>query len=269
MDNETLKRLQGVEFEILKRVDDFCEKQGVSYSLFAGTALGAVRHKGFIPWDDDVDLAMTRTEFDRFCTLWSENPPDGYYLESILTDERCGTCHAKVRKEGTVFLSDGEIESEGHHGIWVDIFPLDKVSANKKKRAEKLRRGRELVFLTRANVNSARDNFQKRLVRSVFKLIPRALRRKRILRIHRWLAEHMEDGAEEGYVWVDMSTLKTIATHRFSLNLENGYVLAEFGGAQFPLFSEYDSMLTRLYGDYMQLPPESERSNHHPVKIKF
>lgn len=269
MDDKTLKHLQDVEFGILQDVDEFCKKHGVSYSLYAGTALGALRHKGFIPWDDDVDVAMTRTEFDRFCALWVKNPPDGYYLESILTDERCGICHAKVRKEGTFFLSDGEIESEGHHGIWVDIFPLDKVSLNKKKRAEKLRHGRELVFLTRANVSNTRDDFKKRLVRRIFRIIPRAVRQKKIVEIHRWLVEHMEDGAEEGYVWAEMSTLKTMVTHSFSLNLENRYVPVEFNGAQFPLFSEYESMLTRLYGNYMQLPPESERINHNPVKIKF
>ena len=82
MDSNTLRNLQLTELEILKVVDDFCNKYDIKYSLYAGTALGAVRHKGFIPWDDDVDIVMTRDKFEKFCEMWNKYPVDGYYFQN-------------------------------------------------------------------------------------------------------------------------------------------------------------------------------------------
>ena len=82
MDNKLLRDLQLTELEILKVVHKFCEKNDIKYSLYAGTALGAVRHKGFIPWDDDVDIVMTRDEFEKFCLKWKQNPVEGYYFQN-------------------------------------------------------------------------------------------------------------------------------------------------------------------------------------------
>ena len=270
MDDITLKKLQETEFGILCVMDQFCEEHGIHYSLYAGTALGAVRHGGFIPWDDDVDIAMTRTEFDRFCKAWMRDPVIGYHLESILTDDHCGTCHAKVRKDGTILLSEGEIEEEGHHGIWVDIFPLDKVSLDEKIRTKKFKIGRDIILLSRANVNSKIDSLAKKVSRGLFRIIPRKMRIKRLLLLHEWLVNHMEDGVEAGYEWKSMSTLDNIKKVRFLPNLDSGYTKIAFGGRDFSIFENYEEMLTYTFGDYMKLPPESERvCKHNPVKVHF
>ena len=270
MDDTTLKKLQSTEYEILCTIDDFCNRHGIHYSLYAGTALGAVRHNGFIPWDDDVDLAMTRNEFDSFCNEWVMHPVEGYYLESILTDDHCGTCHAKVRKNKTVFLSKGEIESEGHHGIWVDIFPLDKVPFDKKIRAKKYRFGREIILLTRANVNCSQDSFMKKVIRTVLRIIPNSLRSNRIRKLHYWLLNHMEEGVEGGYEWKSMSTMENIIKLRFSPELTSGYTQIGFNGRSFSVFNHYEDMLQDTFGDYMKLPPKSERTcKHNPVKVQF
>ena len=270
MDDKTLKMLQDTEFGILCAIDDYCKEHKINYSLYAGTALGAVRHSGFIPWDDDVDLAMTRNEFDKFCNEWLKDPMDGYHLESILTDDCCGTCHAKVRKNGTILLSKGEIETEGHHGIWVDIFPLDKVSLDEKIRAQKYRFGRELILLTRANVNSYIDSFKKRITRNIIRAIPHGIRTHRIRNLHCWLLNHMDDGIEAGYEWKSMSTLENINKLRFSSELVSGYTKIGFNGRAFSVFEHYDDMLRDTFGDYMKLPPETERTcKHNPVKVQF
>lgn len=271
MDELTLKKLQDTEYGILCVVDDFCKKHGIAYSLYAGTALGGVRHGGFIPWDDDIDIAMTRSEFDRFCKAWEAEPVKGYYLESILTDDRCGACHAKVRKDGTLFLSEGQRENRGHHGIWVDIFPMDKIATDRKIHAKKYRVGRKIVLLTRANADiRENDSLAKKAVRIVFRMIPRTVRNKMIRNSHRWLLEHMEDGVNGGYEWKSMSTLDSIREVFFLPNLVSGYTTIAFEGRKFPIFENYEDMLRCTYGDYMQLPPESERvCKHNPVKIKF
>ena len=270
MDNVTLKKLQGTELSILCSIDDYCRKYGINYSLYAGTALGAVRHGGFIPWDDDIDLAMTRTEFDRFCKTWMRHPVEGYHLESILTDDYCGTCHAKIRKDGTVFLSKGEEEKAGHHGIWVDVFPLDKVSVNPKIRSKKYRIGKEIILLTRANAGSKIDGLSKKIARGALRIIPRSIRMKKLFALHTWLLDHMEDGNELGYEWKSMSTMDNIKKLSFPPDLAFGYTTIEFEGRAFPVFEQYEEMLKYTFGDYMKLPPESDRvCKHNPVKVQF
>ena len=136
METDVLNKLQETEFEILVEIARFCRDNHICYSLYGGTLLGAVRHKGFIPWDDDIDIVMTRDQYTRFCNEWKSKPIAGYYLENFETDKHTQNVHSKVRKDGTVFLSDIENEKIGHHGIWVDIFVMDKVpiETDKEKR---------------------------------------------------------------------------------------------------------------------------------------
>ena len=132
MDNLTLKKLQDTEFEILKALDKYCRVHDIKYSLVAGSLLGAVRHGGFIPWDDDIDIAMTRSEYTKFCECIAKDPIPSHVFTNFENDKYSGLCHGKLGKEGTVFIQQGDIESVGHHEIWVDIFPFDKTSIEKK-----------------------------------------------------------------------------------------------------------------------------------------
>lgn len=270
MDSQTLLKLQETEFEILCDIDAFCRKYDIKYSLYAGTALGAVRHKGFIPWDDDIDIAMTRVEYDKFCETWIKTPLSGYYLESILTDDRCGICHAKVRKNNTILLSEGEDENQGHHGIWVDIFPLDKISLAPKFRKKKFKIGRELILLTRSNVTMTTDGIAKKLVRAIVRIVPQKARANRAIKLHKWLVKHMEDGNEAGFEWKSMAANKYIDGYHLNPDLDSGYTQIMFNNICFSVFEKYDEMLKSTFGDYMVLPPEADRvCKHNPIKIQF
>lgn len=179
MNIEIIKKIQRTELEILIAIDIFCRDYNIMYSLYGGTAIGAIRHKGFIPWDDDIDIAMTRSEYNKFCNQWLKTPINGYYLETVLTDPHCSICHAKVRKDGTILLSEGEIESVGHHGIWVDIFPFDKVTKENQK--DVINEARKLIVLSRANVDNTNDGFKKKAVRNLTRTIyPEKKRRSEI-----------------------------------------------------------------------------------------
>lgn len=109
MDTLILRNMQNEELEIMRVIDQFCREHGISYSLYAGTAIGAVRHHGFIPWDDDIDICMTRAELNRFRKCWNQHPVEGYYFENCLDDRYCGIAHTKVHKEDTLFLSEGKM----------------------------------------------------------------------------------------------------------------------------------------------------------------
>lgn len=269
MESVELKKLQDTEFEILKKLDAFCRKKGIAYSLYAGTLLGAVRHNGFIPWDDDIDIAMTREEYSKFCDAIIKEPIEGLFLENYETDMTCGTCHAKIRKANTLLLQNGENEKRGHHEIWVDIFPLDKVSRNKKTANQTLRIGRQNVLLTRANSRNENDSLGVSAIKTASRIIPDRLRWHKLINNAKKLRE-LDELIKEDYCWTSMSTIENLLSLRFPDYITNAYTELQFEGTSFYVFHDYDMMLKTLFGDYMQLPPPEDRvCKHSPEKLVF
>lgn len=260
-----LRELQKVELEILVEVDKFCKKHHIIYSLYAGTAIGAVRHHGYIPWDDDVDICMTRKELNRFRECWKQDPIPGYYFENCLDDPCCGTTHAKIRKEGTLFISLGDDESRGHHGIWIDIFPLEKIQTGWST-INVYWHAAVLNLLTRANICMLNDSLGKSLIRKAVRMIPYSFRKLIIQRLWQWAS--MNDIKISGnYAWGSFSALYAFK-YRFPSTLIDEIVPINFEGKSFSIYGNYDVMLRNIYGDYMKLPPVEERiCKHNPVKI--
>lgn len=124
--DEKTAMAQQVMLEILKVIHSICVKNGIKYTLIAGTLLGAVRHKGFIPWDDDCDIAMLRPDYERFLEIAARELPKEYFLQTQKTDPNYPLFFAKVRKNSTLLIETGETGEENyHHGVFVDIFPFD------------------------------------------------------------------------------------------------------------------------------------------------
>lgn len=126
-DPKTLQRLHDVQVQMLKDVLRVCDKYSIPCFLIYGTAIGAVRHGGFIPWDDDIDVGMLREDFDKFCEIFPRELYHDYELLTPLIDNRyaCTVCH--VQKKGTTFISEVSKDLKCHLGIFMDIFPFDGV----------------------------------------------------------------------------------------------------------------------------------------------
>lgn len=271
MDSFTLEGIHRVEQDILDTLDSFCKIYNIQYSLYAGTALGAIRHSGFIPWDDDVDVVMVRSEYVKFCEAWKSKPVEGYYFENYENDSNCPNCHGKLRKLGTLLVSQSEDESIGHHEIWIDIFPLDKYSNDKRYQKKTIRAGKKAVLLTRANGKKANDSLKVRIVRGIISLIPNKIRYSILKRISFQL-QYLDTKILDNYNWISMSTMDNIKSMKyvFPKEMVDKTILCDFNGHKYRLFEDYDNMLSITYGDYMQLPPESERvCRHSPSKVKF
>lgn len=121
-----IQQIQKVLLEMLKDFDSFCSKYGLQYVMCGGTALGAERHQGFIPWDEDVDLAMPRKDYDRFEKLFCEEFGEVYHIQSIYSSEDYDLPFMKIRKKGTRFLELFEPEPECA-GIFIDVYPLENI----------------------------------------------------------------------------------------------------------------------------------------------
>ena len=122
-----MNEIQKVQLDLLKQFIALCEKHGLRYYLFGGSCLGAVRHQGFIPWDDDLDVAMPRPDFNKLVALAKQfNEP--YFLQTVTTDKRYSYPYAKLRNSNTSFFEMAFAQTNMNHGIWIDIFPLDGMS---------------------------------------------------------------------------------------------------------------------------------------------
>lgn len=128
MTQEELRRMQLIQLELLEEVDRVCKKHHISYSVEGGTLLGAVRHQGFIPWDDDVDIAMVRSEYRKFCKVCKkELNTEKYFFQNHDTDPEYRWGYAKVLKKGTSFVRYGQEHMKMRRGVYVEIFPMDGI----------------------------------------------------------------------------------------------------------------------------------------------
>lgn len=267
MDKEKLQKLQKAELDILKQIHKFCITYDIKYSLYAGTALGAVRHQGFIPWDDDIDIVMTREEYIKFVKQWNQNSIDGYFMENTETDVECSINHTKIRKDGTLLLSKGEDESQGHHGIWVDIFVFDKIKKGFWVEKFIYYNGIKRVLMTRGNRRNKSDSLIKKILKGTLSLIPNEIRRKQLQKANAKIQQY--NYLTDDFWWADLSAIQYMKVH-FPKELTEEYDQIIFEKENFFIFKNYDILLTTEYGDYMELPPKEERvCKHNPVKVRF
>ena len=125
MNKETQRKLWDTQLELTDFLHNFCQKHHLKYYLAFGSLLGAVRHNGFIPWDDDMDVWMPRKDYEIFCKHFPKDNAD-YFLQTTKTDKHYGRMFAKIRKNNTIFLEDVDKHVEKrHHGVFLDVFPLD------------------------------------------------------------------------------------------------------------------------------------------------
>ena len=268
MKDSDLKKLQEVELEILKDFDAFCTKHDIDYSLSGGTLLGAVRHKEFIPWDDDTDSIMTRDNYEKFLSAWEQEPMEGYILQNAITDYRCGNNHTKIRKKGTSFLMEGEEDRGDLSGIWIDVFVMDKVDNNTEALEYMRKIGRKKYALTRGYSTSRHDGPKRKLQRAILRTL---YNEKNIPGKYAEADKALQKyrNTENEYVWMDVAC-EAEMYRLLPAELANEYVRIPFCDGEFKVFKEYDKILTIRFGDYMQLPPVEQRvCLHNPSKLVF
>lgn len=260
-DQTNLRAYQAAELEILLEFQRVCKQLGLRYYLTAGTLLGAVRHKGFIPWDDDIDVAMPREDFDRFANHANTALAPEYLFQDSRTEPLYPYYFAKLRKRGTQVKEPILQSIDMEQGIYIDIFPLD-VCPDHNWRALLLFKGMELLtcaILSRVS-REFTCGYQKRCVRLAW-----AILRKLPTKLLFWGREALRRLSAVGTSGRRLCTVgghhgfprETYAAEWFQSTVE-----LEFEGHCFPSPAGWAELLRSMYGNYMTPPPEQERQGH-------
>lgn len=250
----SILEMRSIQLAMLKSIHQFCVANSIRYSLSGGSLIGAVRHQGFIPWDDDIDLMMPRPDYERFVAIYNE---EHYKVQSYKNDDTYWYPFCKVYDDRTVL-----IESHIRSGIYIDIFPIDGM-ADEEITKKMIDRRVTLVFKN-IYYTSKVYQFQKgnplflRLKYILKKmLVPN--RAKSIAELEVMCMEHPFETSEYAGVLVGGYGIK----ERMPKTVFTKYVEMPFESLSCCCISDYDTYLSHLYGDYMTLPPVEKRVTHH------
>lgn len=261
-----IKEVQSLALQILCYVDRVCRENNIKYALAGGTLLGAVRHKGFIPWDDDIDIIMPRPDYEKFlkimdntnsnnfkCLHYGENFPNYFYRFAKVVDL-------------STSLREAEYIQNPDLGVFVDVFPVDGIDINKAEKI--LNKSRKYSTLLMFSANKKYTKSPHGFLRSILKFF--VFCHSKLFGWKFWLKKHENYVKNFKFEDYEFSMPYAGANGKRDV-LEKHYfneiIELEFESHKFCAFKEYDKYLTHVYGNYMQLPPKEKQVTHHEFKI--
>ncbi len=273
MENELLKKIQSCEIGILGQIDALCKKHGLEYFSIGGTTLGAVRHEGFIPWDDDIDIAMPRGDYEKFLEVAKKELPEGFTLQHYSTEPLTPFYFTKIRRDGTRFVEYYLRDLPIHHGVFVDIFPFDNIPDNKYlvKPHYYLCRFFYQLFLSKSvnRVCSSRleqvgqyKKGYKHYIRKTLHFLLKPMPKKWIVGALDWSCRMFNGRPTE--------KMAHIVRRRLAVSSGMLHPLREmkFETMTIPVPNDYDAYLRNQYGDYMTIPTGVKALGHLPYEVE-
>ena len=253
-----------VQLEIAKEIKRVCDENEIQYFLAFGTLLGAVRHKGFIPWDDDLDLGMIRSEYEKFLEIAPQKLKPEFVLQTWYSDPEYPLPFAKVRKRGTRYL-ENKSTSLKQNGFFVDVFPYDfkpeteEAFAQLNKQRLDMLRTKLMKSKFTPWMENDRIIWKKRIGYLYYQMKALFVSGEELSKKHDELVKSF--GENDMLYWQEgVSNMRPICRSWCEELTE-----LEFEGELFKVPKCFDEVLRAGYGDYMQLPPENERENRHQI----
>ena len=261
---EQLSKIKYDELLIMKEIHRICSSNHISYSLFFGTLLGAIRHKGFIPWDDDIDIVMSVEDYVLFKENCTKSLSKDMFLQDNITEPNsCRPYTAKIRLNGTCLLENTNKNKNMHNGVWVDIFLYKKFDGNPKtiKKGQKLYK----IFKTRRDALLLSHKSLKGKIASL-----------EFLLFHPFSVNYYRNKYQRFLDKVEINGDKLLmpdcdpSLYSLDAALLTKTKLSTFEDTEFYIVSDYDIILTALYGNYMELPSADKQvSSHKFIRIKL
>lgn len=261
-----MNKLQSMILLIAKEVKRICEKHNIPYYIYSGTQIGAVRHKGFIPWDDDFDIVMKRKDFEKFIQVCSvELDKDQFFLQTEDTEKNYCFAFAKIRLNGTKIIEDFSKNVPIHDGIFVDIFPFDRLPDNYIERKWLLAKNHLLKNMIWIKCGYGEDRQKKKASYKIIKILNLPFSISFLKKKRYKLITSYNNKQTTAYFVSDYP--KKVYKAKWYKNHED-YI---FEGELFSGNTAQDmhESLTMIYGDYMKIPPENERIRHSEYDVDF
>lgn len=254
--------MQKKAFELLVEFVEVCEKHELDYFLVCGSALGAIKYQGFIPWDDDIDVAMYREDYEKFLELAPEMLPQHMFLQNHWTDPEFPAINSKLRDSHTTCIETSASRLNINHGIAIDIFPLDGYP--KDRLHQRVLEIKKTVFVKLLNTVYYRENRIKRIILMPLKLLCNLIGQGTLLEWYESMIRKYPTVDTE--VLVNHGNWQGHKDYTPKYELGNGKK-ATFEGLEVRVPAEYDNYLRRKYGDYRQDPPPENQKSHHIYSV--
>lgn len=267
--------IQKLEFEILEYFAKFAKENDINYSLYAGTLLGSIRHKGFIPWDDDIDVSMNRENYEKFIQKFSHSnyKNDGFTFQTKTKQNFIAMPISKIRSDKMNIREKLPKTQEGNYGPWIDIFPFDNVPDDenlRRKQYNSIRFYNNIIKRTLLIQVEPEDKGLKKLVKRVIQktnemcykwyfFLPYVFK-KRDETIQMY--NNVETMCSGDISYMFYKSYDAYMTSIFENEDLKKQSIGIFEGKEFPIPQAYDKILSRQYGDYMTLPSEKDRKVH-------
>ncbi len=272
MKEMNIKEVQGISLELLKEVHDFCVENNIKYTLFAGTLIGAIRHHGFIPWDDDLDIALPRPEYERFIHSFKSKKGNKLFSREIQGND-ISIAFSRLCEMNSTIVEDSHPWTSENKGIWIDIFPLDGIEEDKELAQRRINKIYDIwhigcnIRLSRAPISLYKSRFLK------FKQLIKRIYYSIVSIIYTPFDKHIE--LCKDLVFDDAKYYANLAWPGWKMreycpkHVLDDYILVPFEDSEFYVMKGYDESLRLKYGDYMQLPPIEQRIATHPFNTFY
>lgn len=264
---EEIKALQNKSFEILCYFKDFCQKHGLRFFLAGGTLIGAVRHQGFIPWDDDVDVFMLRKDYELLPELWNKFADTSKYAYCRTNlKENYHNTGASIRDNNTTFINKHSVNDDINHGLQIDILPIDVKPNGKLDRVNQIFWA---MLYSLFNAQRLPDR-QGGIIRGLSWILLNAVRPKKVRYIIWKYAQHkmVSYDEEDSNNYVELTSGIKSMFRPLSKSWFKEVDWKSFNGEEMPLMQGFDEYLTVVWGNYMELPPIEKRvAKHNTVCI--
>lgn len=259
----TLIEIQKFETGILNDIVEFCDKNEIHYYIVFGTLLGAVRHGGFIPWDNDIDIAMPIKDFRKFIRLAKKGLPVRYFVQTYKTDKEYNSMFLKVRVNNTTSLPLRWLKLNMHWGMGIDIFPIVGVYKNQKTEKAQIKiYGFQKALINKDFAIANNDySWRKSLLLTVMYSLPRSFRHFICDICSLFVMRSIEETDEIAILGNKFTKFNSLEF------LPQTNIM--FEGNRYTSPENYNYVLSKTYGDYMILPPESERNGHEGILGKI